>query len=290
MSIINAVLWGRNIYSNVRKFIQFQLTVNFTALILLFLVALITGQAAFSVVQLLWINMIMDMLAALALAAERPQLSVIKNPPVKDSEPIITKPMWRQILGMTLYITIVMVFMFFFLDEMWGIDFPDFNSPWYNADADGTPTGKTIYFTMLFNIFIYLHLFNEINSRKVKSDQLNVFEHLLDNFLFIGIFCLTIAVQYLMTQYGGRMVRCAALEPDQHAFCVLIGSSSLVAGFMLKFLPERINERIPSLIDETKSNEKDKLVQFYNKQAEAKVVDKKAAEKKGKLGQVKPSK
>lgn len=95
MSIINAVLWGRNIYSNVRKFIQFQITVNFTALILLFLIALMTGQAAFTVVQLLWINMIMDMFAALALAAEKPQKSVIKNPPVKDTEAIITKAMWR---------------------------------------------------------------------------------------------------------------------------------------------------------------------------------------------------
>lgn len=82
MSIINAVLWGRNIYSNVRKFIQFQLTVNFSALILLAIVALALGEAAFSVVQLLWINMIMDLLAALALAAERPTSSSIKNPPV----------------------------------------------------------------------------------------------------------------------------------------------------------------------------------------------------------------
>ena len=84
MSIINAVLWGRNIYSNVRKFIQFQLTVNFSTLVVAFICALTKGVPAFSVVQLLWINMIMDMLAALALAAERPQTSQIKNPPVKS--------------------------------------------------------------------------------------------------------------------------------------------------------------------------------------------------------------
>lgn len=71
--------------------------------------------------------MIMDMLAALALAAERPQLTVINNPPVKNSDAIITQTMWRQILGMTLHITLVMVFMFFFLDDMWDLEFPSFN-------------------------------------------------------------------------------------------------------------------------------------------------------------------
>ena len=95
LSIINAVLWGRNIFSNVRKFIQFQFTVNFSALILMVLVALASGQQAFSVVQLLWLNLIMDMFAALALAAESPQKSVIKNNPFRNSDDIITESMWK---------------------------------------------------------------------------------------------------------------------------------------------------------------------------------------------------
>lgn len=189
---------------------------------------------------------------------------------------------------MTLYITAVMIFMFFFLDEMWDIGEFTFADPWFLNDENSTPTAKCIYFTMLFNIFIYLNLFNEINSRKVKTDQFNVFEHLFDNFLFIFVFCATIAIQYFMTQYGGRITNCAKLAGDQHAFCILIGSTSLIAGFVLKILPDSITDKIPSIIDESKSNEKDKLVQFYKKQAEAKVSDQINASKKPKQPKVAP--
>lgn len=281
ISIINAVLWGRNIYSNVRKFIQFQLTVNFSVLVLLLIIALASGLQAFSVVQLLWLNMIMDLLAALALAAERPQPSVIKNPPVKNSDLMITLTMWRQILGMTVYITIVMIFMFFFLDDIQDLTFDSFSSAWY--DTQGTPTPQNVYFTMLFNIFVYLHLFNEINCRKVKGDQYNVFDNLFTNFYFLGVFCATIAVQYCLIQYGGRMARCSPLTGPQHAFCILVGSTSIIASFALKLLPEKLNEKLPLLINERKVPTDDKIVAFYKKQAEAKATDsiKKTAPKSG---------
>jgi P-type Ca2+ transporter type 2C len=83
MSIINAVLWGRNIYANVRKFIQFQLTVNFSALLITFISCILEGVPIFSVVQLLWLNIIMDILAAIALGAERPSKESITNVPYR---------------------------------------------------------------------------------------------------------------------------------------------------------------------------------------------------------------
>ena len=83
MSIINAVLWGRNIYANVRKFIQFQLTVNFSALLITFISCILEGEPIFSVVQLLWLNIIMDILAAIALGAERPSKESITNVPYR---------------------------------------------------------------------------------------------------------------------------------------------------------------------------------------------------------------
>ena len=93
--------------------------------------------------------------------------------------------MWRQILGMTIYISTIMVFMFFFIDNMWELPFAD-TDDFFNAD--GTSTNKCKVFTMLFNTFIYLHLYNMINCRKVKGDQMNVFEHLLSNIYFICVF------------------------------------------------------------------------------------------------------
>lgn len=274
LSIINAVLWGRNIFSNVRKFIQFQFTVNFSALILMVLVALASGQQAFSVVQLLWLNLIMDMFAALALAAERPQKSVIKNNPFRNSDDIITESMWKQIIGMTAFISVVMIILFMFLDNMWDLGEFSFDQEWFSGD--GTPSAKCVYFTMLFNCFIYLHLFNEINSRKVRPDQLNVFEHILDNFFFIVIFAGTIAVQYLMINYTGRMARCAHLTGEQHAFCILIGSTSLIASLVLKLLPESLSKRFPRLINERANLDNDPIVKAYKAQADAKVSAKNA--------------
>lgn len=269
LSIINAVLWGRNIYANVRKFIQFQFTVNLSALIILLIVALASGQQAFSVVQLLWLNLIMDMFAALALAAERPQRSVIKNAPFRNSDDIITQAMWVQIIGMTVYVTIVMIFLFFFLDNMWDLGDFSFEQEWFSSE--GVASAKCVYFTMLFNTFIYLHLFNEINSRKIRADQFNVFEHILDNFYFLAVFAVTVAVQYFMIQYGGRMARCAVLTSEQHAFSILIGSTSLIASFVLKIIPESLKAKIPRIINERANSDNDPLVKAYLKQANAKV-------------------
>jgi magnesium-transporting ATPase (P-type) len=93
-SVMMAVLWGRNIYLNVRKFIQFQLTANFSCLILVFFGSLTKG-CFLTCVQLLWLNLIMDTFAAIALGSERPHPSIIKAPPVREGEPLLTATMWR---------------------------------------------------------------------------------------------------------------------------------------------------------------------------------------------------
>lgn len=176
---------------------------------------------------------------------------------------------------MTVYMSAVMFIMFFFLENMWDIPFNE-TDDW---TIEGEPSNKCKVFTMLFNIFIHLNLFNQINCRKVKPDQFNVFEHLFQNIYFIGVFCGVAGIQYIFVQWGGKLTRCATLAGDQYAFCVLVGMSSLLVSFILKLLPEKLNEKIPKLIDEKKSNQNDKLIQFYKKQAEAKVSIKKPAAK-----------
>ena len=273
MSIINAILWGRNIYSNVRKFIQFQLTVNFTTLVMMFISAFSSGTPAFSTIQLLWINMIMDMLAAIALAAERPQLSIINNPSVKNHEKLITKTMWKQIIGMSGYITLVMAIMFFFIDNMWDLPY-SYNDSF--LDSDDNPTNKNIVFTLLFNTFIYLHMFNQINCRKIQNDQFNVFSHILNNCYFLVTFSSIVVFQYFFVNWGGKLTRCAELKGEQHAFCVLIGSTSLIASFALKLLPTSLTDNIPAIIDERKANSNNFIIRFYKTQTEAKVFNKAA--------------
>ena len=97
---------------------------------------------------------------------------------------MITRVMWRQILGMTAYITFIMVFMFFFIDNMWGWEYSKYTEDY---DDNGLPSGTLKVKTMLFNTFVYFHIFNEINCRAIKAKEFNVFANISTNFYFIAV-------------------------------------------------------------------------------------------------------
>ena len=102
-SIVKAVLWGRSVFNNIRKFLQFQLTVNVVALIVAFIAAVVGGETPLNVLQLLWVNLIMDTLAALALATENPTPDLLDHQPYGRNEPLISPTMWKHILLQSLY-------------------------------------------------------------------------------------------------------------------------------------------------------------------------------------------
>jgi Ca2+ transporting ATPase len=102
-SIVTAVKWGRNIYTNVRKFLQFQLTVNVVAMFIVFLGGAVITDPPLTSVQMLWVNLIMDTFAALALATEPPSDDLLNQAPYSRNEKIVTAVMWRNIIGQALY-------------------------------------------------------------------------------------------------------------------------------------------------------------------------------------------
>ncbi|XVF40837.1 hypothetical protein PTKIN_Ptkin01aG0148400 [Pterospermum kingtungense] len=112
-TIQNVAKWGRSVYINIQKFVQFQLTVNIVALMLNFISACISGSAPLTAVQLLWVNMIMDTLGALALATEPPHEGLMKRPPIGRDAAFITRIMWRNIIGQSIYQLIVLALLKF---------------------------------------------------------------------------------------------------------------------------------------------------------------------------------
>ncbi|KAK3441251.1 hypothetical protein EUGRSUZ_B01472 [Eucalyptus grandis] len=102
-SLVTVLRWGRCVYNNIQKFIQFQLTVNVAALVINFIAAVSAGEVPLTAVQLLWVNLIMDTLGALALATERPSDELMEKSPVGRTEPLITNVMWRNLLAQALY-------------------------------------------------------------------------------------------------------------------------------------------------------------------------------------------
>ncbi|CAL4911702.1 unnamed protein product [Urochloa decumbens] len=160
-TIINVARWGRAVYINIQKFVQFQLTVNIVALAINFVSACITGSAPLTAVQLLWVNMIMDTLGALALATEPPNDDMMKRPPVRRGESFITKVMWRNIIGQSLYQLVVLGALMFGGEQLLNIK---------GADS------KSVINTLIFNSFVFCQVFNEINSREMQ--KINVFRAL----------------------------------------------------------------------------------------------------------------
>ncbi|XP_008679395.1 probable calcium-transporting ATPase 8, plasma membrane-type [Zea mays] len=219
-TIINVARWGRAVYINIQKFVQFQLTVNIVALVINFVSACITGSAPLTAVQLLWVNMIMDTLGALALATEPPNDDMMKRPPVGRGESFITKVMWRNIIGQSLYQLVVLGALMFGGEQFLNIK---------GADS------KSVVNTLIFNSFVFCQVFNEINSREME--KINVFRGMVTNWIFIAIIAATVLFQVVIVELLGTFASTVPLDWRLWLLSVGLGSVSLVVGAVLKCIP-----------------------------------------------------
>merc|ERR1711871_857997 len=240
-SIVEAVKWGRNIFHNIRKFLQFQLTVNVVALILTFLAAC-GGEMPLTALQLLWVNLIMDTLGALALATELPDRDKLLSQKPYGKEALLSPEMIRNILTQSGYQLIVLLHM------LWGA--ADYCPPGTNTSDILTntsdcymlqpPTGSsgkgTLKTTMIFNTFVWMQIFNEFNAREIGS-KLNIFSGLLSSKYFLGVFIAEAFCQFILVQYCGIAVSTAALNAEQWFTCIGWGAGALIIGLIMRFLP-----------------------------------------------------
>lgn len=212
-SIVRAVMWGRNVYDSISKFLQFQLTVNVVAVIAAFIGACTVGDSplkvrptpspckdpdvawvSFQAIQMLWVNLIMDSLAALALATELPSNELLNRAPYGRKKPIISRTMMKNILGHALYQLVITFVLVFYGDKLFGID---------PGTEDGTlSAAPSQHYTIVFNAFVIMTLFNMLNSRKIHGER-NVFERLFSNPLFCGIWLVCFLAQ-VSHEYGPR--------------------------------------------------------------------------------------
>lgn len=230
-TIVNAIMWGRNIYASVRKFLQFQLTVNVVAMFIAFIGGVVLGQSPLTTIQLLWVNLIMDTFAALALATEPPKPELLDDKPHGRDDNIVTSVMWRNIIGQSLYQIVVLCLLLFMGESILGVTPRNLDEKWTNENG--------VHYTMIFNTFVMMQVFNEINSRKIGEFEFNVFEGFFNNMLFLFIEVITIVVQIVLVEMGGEAVKTSHLTPAQHGMCIAIGAFSIVVGVFIKFIPKR---------------------------------------------------
>lgn len=173
-SIVKAIMWGRCVNDAVRKFLQFQLSTNVTAVVITFVSAVASNEeeSVLSAVQLLWINIIMDTFAALALATDPASEALLNRKPESKNAPLFTVDMYKQILFQSTYQIIITLILHFLGLQVLGIE--------------SSTTNNTIVQTMVFNTFVFAQIFNSVSSRRLDR-KLNIFEGVMRNWYFIAI-------------------------------------------------------------------------------------------------------
>jgi Ca2+-transporting ATPase len=195
-TIVRAVQWGRSLYENIQRFVQFQLTINVSALAIALIAPIFHLKPPFTVLQLLWINVIMDTFAAIALCSEPPRDNLMRKPPKQRDEDILTRAMLGNILITGGFFVVVML----------GLLVGMYQCGWFAGDGpQAAGFSLTVrQATMFFTIYVFFQVWNQINCRALTPEE-SAFHRLLENPQFLLIASLTIAGQVLIVSFGGEV-------------------------------------------------------------------------------------
>ncbi|CAI5531901.1 unnamed protein product, partial [Closterium sp. Naga37s-1] len=234
-SIVRTVVWGRSVFANIQRFLQFQITVNCVALTLNFISAVVTGDAPLTAVQMLWVDLIQDTLGALALATEPPSDKLLEQPPVGRSQELVSAAMWRNIIGQTVYQLSLLCVLWFKGMELLQLPGPPGVPRVIAKGGEEISEGEKQLVTIIFSSFVFMQIFNQLNSRKLE--EWNVFEGLLTNRLFILIVAIELSVQVLLVELLGKFAGCVQLTMLQWTLCFVLGAGCVPFGMLTKLIP-----------------------------------------------------
>ena len=217
-SIVKAVLYGRNIFKSIRKFLVFQLTVNFSSALVCFLGPLFGFETPITVSQMLWVNMIMDTLGGLAFAGEAPHKRIMRDRPKRRDEPILNGYMVHQIFISGTFSALLSISF---------LKLPFFTSHFRESAND------RVLLSAFFGLFIFIGVAQCINSR---TDRLNLFSGMSKNPAFILIMLLISAIQLSFIYFGGEILRATPLSPRELCFTVVCATAAIPFEFCRKML------------------------------------------------------
>jgi len=283
---MRAVMWGRNIYSNVRKFLQFQITCNLAVLVTIVIGTIWMTESPLSATQLIWVNLIMDTLAAVALATAPPLASIIHQPAITGDVKILNKTMWRQIYGVAVWMVFSMFITIYFGRLIFDLTYQKSTATTDKctaADAlpcekDAWAQDKKTHFTVIFTTFVFLQFFNLFNCRVIGADEYNIFKKPFNSWVFLLVLVIIAAVQYSACSWFTLIFETQTLTGEQFGRCVLGGLPVLIAALALKLTPAHWVELVPVKIDEEEVMGRDSiLMKTYAEQAKGPIPDFRAA-------------
>lgn len=256
-SIVLALMWGRAVNDAVRKFLQFQVTVNITAVLLAFISAVSNSkeQSVLTAVQLLWVNLIMDTMAALALATDPPTRSILNRKPDPKSARLISTTMWKMIIGQAIYQLTVTLVLYFAGEGILG---------YHATTASDAKLHKHQYRdhqTLVFNTFVWMQIFNSLNNRRLDN-RFNIFEGLLQNWFFIGIFFVMVGGQTIIIFVGGWGAFQAVPQSGRNwAIALILGLLSIPIAIVLRLIPDELCEKlVPQKIKDWSRTKREQVV------------------------------
>lgn len=216
-TIVKAIHWGRGIYENFQRFLQFQLAVNLSSVIVILTTILIGFKAPFTAIQILWINLIMDGPPALTLGLEPIRNDLMKNKPITRNASIVTGTMLSNIVINGLFVSVVII-----AQEIYNF-----------LGATDTNQG-----TVTFTLFVLFQLFNAFNSRELGNSS--IFKHMTNNKTMLIVFAGTFLLQFVITQIGGYAFGTVALDLVMWVKIVATALTIIVVGELVKFIRLRL--------------------------------------------------
>lgn len=234
--VVRAAAWGRNVYSSVSRFVQFQLVVNVAAVASATAAVVLgdEGESPFTAIQFLYINLIMDSLAALALATDPPADDILEGPPPKPSAPLLLPHLAKHVVGQSIYQLSVMAWL---LAGGGAEMIANASSTSFLSSSPSSSPSDLVASTVVFNAFVCMQLFNQCNARKSSDERGSVLAGATSNPLFCAILAAEAALQVAVVSFGGSVFDTVPLSAGQWGACVGLGAVGLLVRHVLAAIP-----------------------------------------------------
>ena len=243
-SIVAALKWGRCIYDNVRGFLQFQLTVNMSAMLVAFIGAVYLHESPLKTIQLLWVNLIMDSFGALALATRGPSEALLLRPPYGRGDSLLSNVLIRNICGHGVYQIAALLICLFGCKPLFGL-----------KDSEEDVSG------FVFNTFVYMQIFNLLNSR-IAGQDMSFFDGLFTNPYFIIIFFGIAIVQAVIIQWCGPAFQLNRLDWKGWVISLAFGVGSLIIGVILRCI--KLKDHTSDNLNKLRQQRANQIRQVYS--------------------------
>ena len=217
-SIGTAVMWGRSLYKNIQRFIAFQLTINLIAMFIVLAGSFMGNEPPLTITQMLWVNLIMDTFAAMALASIPPSVDVMKEKPRKQNDFIITRGMYHNIIGTGFSFILILLGLYY----------------WLGMDGEMSRYDLTVFFT----VFVLLQFWNLFNARVFGTTH-SALGHLKSSYVLMGVAAIILIGQFIIVQFGGEVFRCTPLSLKTWGILLAATSPVLWIGELLRLFQKK---------------------------------------------------